>query len=136
MIAEVVWYKLAVGKNAEAEQLLAQANTKHNKHWKTHLDLLLARVRFAQGEFAAARRMFEVLVPTDLGEEPRYYLALCLLKLEQRDAALQLLTDITKKYRKGGVIWRRAEKNWFKAAKRAINEIQLADRAKPAAAKA
>lgn len=44
VIAEVVWYKLAVGKLTEAEQLLAQADTKFNKTAKARAkDSITAR---------------------------------------------------------------------------------------------
>jgi len=129
VIAEVAWYKLAAGKLTEAEQLLAQADTKFNKTAKARIDLLQARVILGHRKFDAARQLLESLVPTSLGEEPRYYLGLCLLRMGRRDQARELLTDITRKYRKGGAIWRRAEKNWFKAAKQALAESDTAQRA-------
>jgi len=128
VIAEVAWYKLAVGKLTEAEQLLAQADTKFNKTAKARIDLLQARVLLGHRRFDAARTLLESLVPAALGEEPRYHLALCLLKMGKRDQARQLLTDITRKYRGGGAIWRRAEKQWYKSAKARIRELQSASR--------
>jgi len=63
------------------------------------------------------------LVPAALGEEPRYHLGQCLFRMGRREQARELFTDITRKYRKGGALWRRAEKNWFKAAQKALAEI-------------
>ncbi len=123
VIAEVVWYKLAVGKLTEAEQLLAQADTKFNKTAKARIDLLQARVLLGHRKFEAARALLETLVPAALGEEPRYHLGQCLFRMGRREQARELFTDITRKYRKGGALWRRAEKNWFKAAQKALAEI-------------
>ena len=122
VIAEVVWYKLAVGKLTEAETLLAQADTKFNRTAKARIDLLQARVLLGHRKFDAARALLESLAAAALGEEPRYHLGICLLRMGRRDQARELLTDITRKYRKGGALWRRAEKNWFKAAKQALAE--------------
>ncbi len=130
VIAEVAWYKLAVGKLTEAEALLAQADTKFNKTAKVRIDLLQARVHLGHRRFDAARALLESLVPAALGEEPRYHLGICLLRMGHRDQARELLTDITRKYRKGGAIWRRAEKNWFKAAKQALAEIDAPQQAR------
>ena len=126
VIAEVAWYKLAVGKLNEAEQLLAQADTKFNKTAKARIDLLQARVLLGHRKLDAARALLESLVPAALGEEPRYHLGICLLRMGRRDQARAILSDITRKYRKGGAIWRRAEKNWFKAAKQALAESAAA----------
>ena len=124
-IAEVARHQLAVGKLAEAERLLAQADTTHNKSAKTRLDLLHARILLERQRYAEAGAALTPLVISSLGEAPRYYLALCHLGLGDRKRSLDLLADITKKYRNGGAIWRRAEKNWFKLAKQQIREIQL-----------
>jgi hypothetical protein len=126
VIAEVVCFKLAVGKLTEAEQLLVQADAKHNRTAKARLDLLRARVLLGKGEATAARALLESLVPAALGEEPRYHLGRCLLKMGSRDEAHALFTDILHKYRKSGAIWRRAEKPWFKDAKQALAECDAA----------
>jgi hypothetical protein len=127
VIAEVARYALAVGKLAEAEALIARADAQRNRIAKARLDLLQARVLLGKTDFAAARALLESLLPAALGEEPRYHLGVCLQKLGHRDEARELLTDITRKYRKGGVIWRRAEKEWFKAAKQTLSELQQSD---------
>ena len=132
IIAEVSWFQLAVGKLAEAEQLLARADTKNNRTAKARLDLLTARVLFGHGRFAEAKAALEPLVLNALSEEPRYHLALCHLGLGEREKALQLLTSITQKYRKGSAIWRRAEKDWYKLAKSKTRDIQFANRKAPA----
>jgi len=126
VIAEVVCFKLAVGKIAEAGSLLDQADAKHNRTAKARLDLLRARVLLGQNECTAARALLESLVPAALGEEPRYHLGRCLLKMGSRDEARTLFADILHKYRKSGAIWRRAEKPWFKAAKQALAECAAA----------
>ena len=129
VIAEVAGHQLAVGKLAEAELLLARANTRNNRTAKTRIDLLQARVLLGRQRYAEAKVALESLVSAALGEEPRYYLALCLLGLGERARSLELLTDITQKYRKGGAIWRRAEKEWFTAAKQKIRDIRLSGEA-------
>jgi hypothetical protein len=127
VISEVVWYKLATGKTIEAERLLAQANMKHNKTAQQSCDLLQARIHLAQGNLAQARQKLEPLVNASLGDEPRYHLAQCLLKMDDHEGARSLLIGITTKYRKAGKIWRRAERKWYLAAKHTLDEMAKAD---------
>ncbi|HLP09008.1 MAG TPA: hypothetical protein VK178_12650 [Opitutaceae bacterium] len=124
VIAEVAWYELAVGKLAESETLLDQADAKHNRVAKARLDLLRARVLLGKNDLAGAHALLVSLVPIVLGEEPRYHLGRCLAAMGRHAEARELFTDITRKYRKGGAIWRRAEKNWFKLARRALDELE------------
>lgn len=127
IIAEVARHQLEAGRLADAEQLVARANTKNHKSARTRLDLLQGRILFGHQRYAEALAVFEPLLPAALGEEARYYFALCHLGVGEREKALELFTDITKKYRKGGAIWRRAEKDWFKAAKQKIRDIQFSN---------
>ena len=126
IIAEVAEYQLAVGKIDAAERLLGQADTTANRIARQRIELLQGRVLLARGDAAAARVRFEALLPTALGEAPRFHLAQALLALGRRDEAVSLLTDITRKFRKGGKLWRQAEKEWFKAARKALGELEAA----------
>jgi len=123
VIAEVARHKIAVGKLAEAEALISQANTTNNKFARIRLDLLSARILFAQNRFKEAKNAFSLLQTAHLGEEPRYHVALCHWHLMETDAALKVLNDITKSFRKGTALWRRSEKVWYKAARQTLEEI-------------
>lgn len=121
VISEVAWYKLELGKAAEAQQLLAKADTKAQKALLPRIELLRARVRFCNGDYAGAKATFDALHNSALGEEPRYFSAECLRQQGLSAEATELYRDIVKKYRKGTPVWRRAEKVWFKAAKLRLN---------------
>lgn len=124
VIAEVVEYQLAVGKVDEADRLLAQADTTANRIARHRIELLRGRVRLARGEPEAARQQFESLLASALGEAPRYHLGEALLAAGRKGEAVALFTDITRKFRKSGKLWRQAEKRWFQAARKAIKEIE------------
>ena len=124
VISEVAWYKVAIEKYAEAEQLLLKADTKRNKIAKHRIDLLHARILLGNQRYEEAKHAFTALQSAGLGEEPRYYAALCHLGLGETQEGMAILTDITKSFRKGNRIWRRAEKTWFEAARRKLKEVQ------------
>lgn len=123
VIANVAWYKLAVGKLAEAEQLIAQADASNNRFAGQRLALLKARILLGYQKYAEAKAAFSGLQSAHLGEEPRYYLAVCHWKLGERKEALAILNNILTSYRRGSAIWRRAEKDWYQAARDMVGEI-------------
>jgi len=123
VIAAVAWYKVEVGKLTEAEKTIAQANTKSNKFAKNRIELLNARILFGYKRYEEAKTALSVLQSALLGEEPRYYMALCHWKLGDTESALKVLHNITKSFRKGSVVWRRSEKTWYKSARQTIKEI-------------
>lgn len=125
VISEVAWYKVAVGKLADAEQLLLQANTRNNKQAGRRIDLLKARIWLGNRKYQEALDILSSLPPVNLGEEPRYYAALCHLGLGNVPEAARLLTAITKSFRKGSKVWRRSEKAWYKAATLKLKEIRV-----------
>lgn len=113
VLSEVAWYKLAVGKVDEAHGLLMRIDVERDRTLAKQVELLGARVLFAKGEHRLALASLEELANLNLGEEPRYYAALCYYALQDKARALALFDDIQKKYRKSGKIWRRSEKPWF-----------------------
>ena len=124
VIAEVAWYKVALGKYAEAEQLISQANTRNNKQARLRIELLKARILYGHRKYDEALAAFTALQPATLGEECRYYIALCHLGLGNAAQATQVLNDIMKYFRKGGKLWRRSQKAWYKAAALKLKEIK------------
>jgi len=124
VISRVAWYKVAAGKLAEAEQLILKANTRNNKLAGKRIDLLKARILLGYGKNQEALSVFTSLQSAHLGEEPRYYSALCHLGLGNTAEARKVLNDMTRYFRKGGKIWRRSERAWYKAACLKLKEIQ------------
>lgn len=130
VISEVAWHQMAVGKYTEASQLIARADTRHNKIARNRLDLLKARILMVNGNYADALPAFTALQCANLGEAPRYYMALCLLGLDRPTEATALLNDITRRYRKAGKLWRRAEQNWYRESVRTLKTIRGGDAGK------
>ena len=122
------WYQIEVGKIDEAAQLIGQANIKANKSATPRLDLLRARIQLARGEYGAALEEFERLKDKNLGEEPRYYAAKCLVALNRQADARALLDAIQVKYRKSNRMWRRSEKSWYQHSKEMAAELDQAKR--------
>lgn len=65
-----------------------------------------------------------LLLNAYLGEEPKYNMALCHLRLGETDSAVKILNGITKSFRKGTALWRRTEKEWYRAARQTLKEIK------------
>jgi len=126
VIAEVAWYKVELGKYDEAQRLLDNAAGKIQKTTALKLQVLRGRILLGRRQYKPALELFTGLMAEGLGEEPRYYRALCLAGLGDRTQAGALLQDITKAYRKGNTIWRRAEKPWYQSAKRKLQELTAA----------
>ena len=121
VISEVSWYKLELGKVEEAAEMISKAQTRGNRAAVPKLALLQARVKYGRFQYGEALETLESL--NNLGEEPRYYGALCKLALGDLVKGKEQLEDIIKKYRRGTGVWRRAEKVWFKAAKMKLKEL-------------
>jgi hypothetical protein len=124
VISQVAWYQVEIGKCAEAEQLILKANTRNNKVARRRIDLLKARILLDRRNYEEAMSGFTALQSAHLGEEPRYYMALCHLGLGNTEEALRVLNEIRKYFRTGGKLWRRSEKTWYKAACQKLKEIQ------------
>lgn len=124
IVSEVAWYKVAIGKLAEAEQILAKVDAKNNKQARSRIDLLKARILLGNKRCQEAMDLLSSLPSVNLGEEPRYYMALCHLALGNVPEGVRMLTAITKSFRKGSKVWRRSEKAWYKAATLKIKEIR------------
>lgn len=124
VISEVARYKVETGNYAEARQLVSQADVRNNKQAGRRIELLKARILFGSRKYDEALTGFTALQAASLGEEPRYYSALCHLELGHTQLAAQMLHDIMKYFRKGGKLWRRSQKNWYKAASLKVKEIQ------------
>lgn len=123
VISEVAWYKVEAGKYDEAQRLLDNAAGKIQKTTALKMQLLRGRILLGRRQYKPALELFTGLMAESLGEEPRYYQALCHAGLGNRTQAVALLQDIAKAYRKGNAIWRRAEKPWYQSAKRKLQEL-------------
>ncbi len=124
VVAEVAWYKIEAGHVEGAQALLDGIDSKPDRMTAVNLNLLRARILAARGDSAGALKILEGLVDSSVGEERRYALALCHARLGQKAEALSVLEDIIRAYRRGGAIWRRAEKHWFQAAMKAKRDIE------------
>jgi len=128
-VSEVVWYKIENGKFDDAQRLLDGITDKPDKLTRVYIELLRARIALGRKDFTGALTRLEAIQDNSTGEERRYNIALCHLGLGDQARAIALLEDITKSYRKGSALWRRAEKNWYHAAKAKLKELNAAHKA-------
>lgn len=124
VVSEVAWYKIEAGHIDEAQDLLAGIDSKPDRMTAVTLQLLRARILAAKGDAAGALAILESMTDSGVGEERRYYIAACYATLGRKPEATALLEDIIRAYRRGGAIWRRTEKRWFLAAKKARKSLE------------
>ncbi len=124
VIADVCWFKIEAGKYQEASELLSKAAATSDKIVQARLELIRARIKLGLGQISEALNIFNSLHNNGMGEEPRYRTGECFFALGEKDKAKSIFEDIIKKYRKGNVSWRRAEKTWFNAAKLKMKELR------------
>ena len=102
-----------------AKEVLANVKTKDR--WLLYESRILeARCLAGNGQSAAADEIWKELEPRGLSEEPVYRLALSMLSAGDRVGGRRKLEEIRKRYRKGTVIWRRNQKQWFKLARQEL----------------
>jgi hypothetical protein len=85
--------------------------------------LVQARILSAKGQFADAETLFLELTRRRRSEAPRYYHAECLSREGRVTESRDLLNDICKRYRRGTVVWRYKEREWFIAARQFLKSI-------------
>jgi hypothetical protein len=121
-LAAVARFRLEAGKETEALEALDRVDTHRDRMLEDDVNLLRGRALVLTGRQPEAQAALQALNGRHVGEEARYFLALSLQKSGQSEAARQLWSDITKKYRRATPMWRRSEKPWFKLAARRLKE--------------
>jgi hypothetical protein len=110
---------LEAGRIDQAVEILAKTVPEKSPESQLQFALLKARLASRQNQ-PEAEKYFQELLDKKRSEGPRYYYAEHLLARGRRDEATQILKDVLYQYRRGTVVWRFQEQQWFHAAKRLL----------------
>lgn len=124
LLVDAARYKVALGKHQEALEFLDRCDTKADKRLVLDKELvrgdaLAGLVRYDEAEVAYAG-----IVDRFIGEAPRVGLASVYSRTGRTTEAVAIWKDITQKYRRGTRIWRRSERDAFRAAKRQLKAVE------------
>ena len=109
------------GKFQQAAEVVGRMNLKDAKELGSRKELQMARICEGLGKAQEAEERYQALMPMYVGEAVRGYYAQFLVKANRVPEARELWTDIKRKYRKSGKIWRKSEKPWYLAAKEGLS---------------
>ncbi len=121
-LAAAARYRLEAGKNHAALEALEKINTRADRMLAQEVALLRGRALVLAGRHAEAQDALRSIATTYIGEEPRYYLAQSLHATKAKDEAIEIWTDIRKRFRRANRGWRRSEKRWFELAGERLKE--------------
>lgn len=112
--ADVAHFMIEAGDAAGALKLLTGVRAETDRFLRLKVQLLAAMAHFHLGNLDEAERILRNAVDDSFSEQTRFYLARVLLAKGETEEGRSILRDIKTKYRKGGRLWRRSEKRWFK----------------------
>lgn len=124
---------LASGRTSEAESCLTRCTEKLRSDEVIKIRLLQARILSLKGQFADADAIFQDISNRRRTEAARFYHAESLWRAGRSDEARDLLRDIRKQYRRGTVVWRKQEREWYLAARELLKRNASQRRQRPAA---
>lgn len=124
---------LAIGRTSDAESCLTQCTEKLRSDEELKIRLLQARILSLKGQFANAEAIFLELTTRRRTEAARFHHAESLWRAGRSDEARELLRDICKQYRRGTVVWRKQEHEWYVAARALLKSMASQRRQRPAA---
>lgn len=123
-LAAVARYRLEAGKPLECLAALDKIKVVADRLLGTTVKLLRGRALVMLARHAEAQPLLSELVPTYLGDEPRYFLALSLQQSGSIPEARVQWEEIRKRFRRAGRSWRRSEKRWFNLSTERLKETK------------
>jgi hypothetical protein len=114
VMADVAHFMIEADDSAGALKLLDGVQAESDRFLRLKIQLLIAQAHYHLGHLDEAEGILRSGESDSYTEQTRFYLARLLLAKGQKEAGLAILRDIKTKYRKGGRLWRRSEKRWFK----------------------
>ncbi len=108
------------GKFQQAAEVVNRMSLKEAKELASRKELQMARICEGLGKLQEAEQRYQALMPIYVGEAVRGYFAQFLVKTKRIPEARELWSDVKRKYRKSGKIWRKLEKPWYLAAKEGL----------------
>lgn len=108
---------LSIGRTSEVESCLEKCTEKLRSDEEIKIRLLQARSLSLKGQFADAEAVFRELTSRRRSEATRFYHAESLWRAGREAESRELLNDICKQYRRGTIVWRKQEREWFLAAR-------------------
>lgn len=125
--------QLAVGRTSEAESCLARCTETLRSEEEIKIRLLKARILSLKSQFTDADAIFQDLSIRRRTEAARFYHAESLLRAGHSDEARELLKDICKQYRRGTIVWRKQEREWYIASRDLLKWMSSQRRKQPVA---
>lgn len=115
-LVDVARFKLALGRHAEALEILGSVDITADRRLAVQVDVLKGDAFLGLQRHEEAEAAYRKVSGKYIGEAPRAGLAAVFEKTGRLDEALALWKDIRSKFRKGNPAWRRAERKWYKLA--------------------
>jgi hypothetical protein len=120
LLVDAARFKVALGKHQEALAFLERCDTKADKRLVLEKELVRGDALAGLGSYDEAERAYAGIVDRYIGEAPRVGLASVYSRTGRMAEAVAIWKDIQQKYRRGTRIWRRSERDAFRAAKRQL----------------
>ncbi|MFT7642909.1 MAG: hypothetical protein ACI9G1_004672 [Pirellulaceae bacterium] len=114
--------QLSAGRPNEAEGLVSQVDPGKSSDALMRHKLLRARVASHSERDDEAETLFKELNSINRTEATRYYYAEHLIAAGRNEEGRKILLDILYRFRRGTVVWRYQEKQWFYAAKKLLKK--------------